>query len=217
MWLPKKERCQKRKDKMIRIIFPYKEILYKQVMWSTQRENCQNKMMSYQRREIMWHGVTTSTYRTIGRHRKVLQLIPAVLAPSADKPPQQFQHSSIHRNALLLLEPPQQCWETWWGRKARCIDGINTTIYYYEISHNHMIWSHDWLTHQLQHNHPDGAVTRGPIWSIATDGKATMRKCQFTLCMSHELVASNPLYCWMAWWARRARCIDQINYYYILL
>ena len=61
MWLPKKERCQKRKDKMIRIIFPNKEILYKQVMWSTQRENCQNKMMSYQRREIMWHRVTTST------------------------------------------------------------------------------------------------------------------------------------------------------------
>ena len=25
------------------------------------------------------------------------------------------------------------------GEKARCIDGINTTIYYYENSHNHMI------------------------------------------------------------------------------
>ena len=62
MWLPKKERCQMRKDKMIKIIFPYKEILYKQVMWSTQREICQNKMMSYQKREIMWHGVTTSTF-----------------------------------------------------------------------------------------------------------------------------------------------------------
>ena len=36
------------------------------------------------------------------------------------------------------------------GEKARCIDGINTTIYYYENSHSHMIWSHDWLTHQLQ-------------------------------------------------------------------
>ena len=30
-------------------------------------------------------------------------------------------------------------------RRARCIDGINPTIYYYKNSHSHMIKSHDWL------------------------------------------------------------------------
>ena len=31
------------------------------------------------------------------------------------------------------------------GRRAKCIDGINPTIYYYKNSHSHMIKSHDWL------------------------------------------------------------------------
>ena len=31
------------------------------------------------------------------------------------------------------------------GRRARCIDGINPTIYHYKNSHSHMIKSHDWL------------------------------------------------------------------------
>ena len=31
------------------------------------------------------------------------------------------------------------------GRRVKCIDGINPTIYYYKNSHSHMIKSHDWL------------------------------------------------------------------------
>ena len=38
------------------------------------------------------------------------------------------------------------------GRRAKCIDGINPTIYYYKNSHSHMIKSHDWLV-QLTPTH----------------------------------------------------------------
>ena len=31
------------------------------------------------------------------------------------------------------------------GRRAKCIDGINPTIYYYKNFHSHMIKSHGWL------------------------------------------------------------------------
>ena len=31
------------------------------------------------------------------------------------------------------------------GRRAKCIDGINPTIYHHKNSHSHMIKSHDWL------------------------------------------------------------------------
>ena len=37
------------------------------------------------------------------------------------------------------------CWGAWWGRRASCIDVINTTIYYIKISHTDMTKSHDWL------------------------------------------------------------------------
>ena len=42
-------------------------------------------------------------------------------------------------------------------------------------------------------DHPDGATAHGPVWSIATDGESTMRTCRFALCMSRELLVTNPL------------------------
>lgn len=53
-----------------------------------------------------------------------------------------------------------------------------------------------WVTDMIHswNDHPDGAATRGPIWSLATDGEATMRMCRFMLCMSCELPTTDPLY-----------------------
>lgn len=39
-------------------------------------------------------------------------------------------------------------------------------------------------------SHPNGAAACGPCRPIATDGEAMMRLCQYTLCMSHKLLAS---------------------------
>ena len=166
-----------RKDKMIKIIFPYKEILYKQVMWSTQGENCQNKMMSYQKREIMWHGVTTSTqYNSL-----FFPIMPF--------------------NKLGWVAKPVERHDG--GEKAKCIDGINTTIYYNENSHNHMIWSHDWLTHQLQQNPPDFSSLQkrvqekqGYLDSIileiqmATAGASRFYKCLFSMSAAEQHLQS---------------------------
>jgi len=35
-------------------------------------------------------------------------------------------------------------------------------------------------------SNPDGEATHGPIWSIATDGKSTMRVCRFILCIVEQ-------------------------------
>ena len=53
-----------------------------------------------------------------------------------------------------------------------------------------------WVTDMVRawNNHPDGAVARGPIWSIATDGEPTMRMGRFILCMSHKLTVTDPLH-----------------------
>jgi len=53
-----------------------------------------------------------------------------------------------------------------------------------------------WVTKVIRawNENPDGAAACGPIWSIATDGESTMWLCRFTLCMSRELSAANPLY-----------------------
>ena len=40
----------------------------------------------------------------------------------------------------------------------------------------------------------DGEKRRGPLWSIATDGEATMRSCRFQVCLSQELTPSSSLY-----------------------
>ena len=39
-----------------------------------------------------------------------------------------------------------------------------------------------------------GAALRGPLWSIATDGESTMKKCRFRLCMSQTLPDSDRIY-----------------------
>ena len=53
-----------------------------------------------------------------------------------------------------------------------------------------------WVMSMIQawNDNPNGAAVRGPIWSIATDGESTMQVCRFTLCMSHKLAATDPLY-----------------------
>ena len=197
------------------------------------------------------------SYRTIGRHRKVPQLIPAVLAPSADEATttistffntQERPLTTPAGHSILIdgVALEERCR---FLRASNSIVGLcrehaggldlhvtspESIIAIEEAIHTENPRAHFaseatvvaiapfqpsgysaipftlsgscktetgecmayWVAGMIRawNNHPDGAVTRGPVWSIATDGEAAMRKCRFTLCMSHELVASNPLY-----------------------
>lgn len=54
----------------------------------------------------------------------------------------------------------------------------------------------DWLQTALRcwKEHPNAQASRGPIWSIATDGDATFRKAKHLLCTAGELDSTSPLW-----------------------
>jgi hypothetical protein len=69
--------------------------------------------------------------------------------------------------------------------KPSCIDGINTTIYHYKGSHNHMIRSHDWLSQLtptatptetgLEQPTPTGCAGAGNLAGIRAGGIAGIK------------------------------------------
>ena len=42
-------------------------------------------------------------------------------------------------------------------------------------------------------SHEHGAQRNGPIWTVASDGEASLRNSRFNLCMDHDLDSSSPL------------------------
>ena len=42
-------------------------------------------------------------------------------------------------------------------------------------------------------SNPQGAANNGPIWSVASDGEASLRNSRFKLCMDHKVQLSSPL------------------------
>jgi hypothetical protein len=196
------------------------------------------------------------SYRTIGRHRKVPQLIPTILTPSRDDAStnistffnQQERSSSALAGHSILIDgvaleercryfhPTDSviglCREHAGGLDLR-VQSAQSILAIEEAIHTEKPRAHyaseatvmaiapfrlsgysavpfalsgsckaetgegmaKWVRDMIcaWNNHPDGAATRGPIWSLATDGEATMRTCRFILCMSHKLAATDPL------------------------
>jgi hypothetical protein len=197
------------------------------------------------------------SYRTIGHHRKVPQLIPAILAPSLEdtssnistffnqqeRPPSvlvghsvlidgvaleekcRYLHSSncaiglcrehageldLHiQNAQSILaieeavhaEKPRAHYAT--EATVVAIGPFRSSNYSaipFALSGSCKVETGEvmakWVTDIIRawNDNPDGAITHGPIWSIATDGEATMRTCRFALCMSRKLSVTDPLH-----------------------
>jgi hypothetical protein len=197
------------------------------------------------------------SYRTVGRHRKVPQLVPAILAPSIkdasanistffseqERPLTNPTGHSILIDGVALEERCRYL------RSSNSVIGLcrehagvldlhiqnpQSIIAIEEALHAEKPYAHfaseatvvaiapfqssgysaipfalsgsckaetgegmaRWVADVIRawNDHPDGAVTRGPIWSLATDGEATMRVCRFMLCMSHKLPTTDPLY-----------------------
>lgn len=196
------------------------------------------------------------SYRTIGRHRKVPQLIPSILAPSLEDAftnistffsEEERPLSDLAGHSLLIdgvaleekcrylrssdsviglcrehaggLDLHVQCAqsilaieEAVHAEKPRAHYSSEATVVAvapFQSSNYSAIplvlsgsckaetgegmakWVAD-IIHAWNKN-PNGAAARGPIWSIATDGESTMRVCRFTLCMLHELPATDSL------------------------
>ena len=202
-------------------------------------------------------GLGLPSYRTIGRHRKVPQLIPAILEPSYDNastnistffnPDERPQHDLSGHSILIdgvALE--ERCR---YLRLANSVIGLcrehageldlhvqstQSILSIEDAIHNDKPRAHyaseatvlaiapfrqsgysavpvvlsgsckreggkkmsGWVADVIHawNDHADGAVACGQIWSIATDGEATMRMCRYTLCMSHKLATTDPLY-----------------------
>ena len=197
------------------------------------------------------------SYRTIGHHRKVPQLVPTTLAPSfedtatnistffnpRERPPSARVGHSIVIDGVALEERCR------WYRPSNSVIGLcrehagaldlhvlnpQSIIAIGEAVHAEKPRAHyaseatvvaiapfrssgyaavpfalsgsckaetgegmaKWVMEVVHawNDHPDGAATHGPVWSIATDGEPTMRMCRFALCMSHELTTTNPLH-----------------------
>ena len=54
----------------------------------------------------------------------------------------------------------------------------------------------EWLQNVINawRDESSGATLHGPIWSVATDGESTMRRCRYRLCMSQPLSNSDLIY-----------------------
>ena len=197
------------------------------------------------------------SYRTIGRHRKVPQLAPAILAPSIEDASsnistffneQERPLTSPAGHSILIdgVALEERC------RYLRSSDSViglcrehagtldlhvqnpQSIIAIEEAIHAEVPCAHfaseatvvaiapfqsstysaipfalsgsckaetgegmaAWVANMIRawNEHPDGARTRGPIWSFATDGEATMRMCRFLLCMTSKLPTTDPLY-----------------------
>jgi len=197
------------------------------------------------------------SYRTVGRHRKVPQLIPAVLTPSFEDAStnistffdQQERPPSVPAGHSILIDGVALEERCRYFRSSDSVIGLcrehagaldlhvlnpQSILAIEEAVHAENPRAHHaseatvvaiapfqpsgyaaipfalsgscktetgegmakWVADMIRawNDHPNGAATRGPIWSIATDGESTMRKCRFTLCMSHELTATDPLH-----------------------
>lgn len=202
-------------------------------------------------------SLSLPSYRTIGRHRKVPQLLPSILAPSLADVTKNisvfFSHeerpvSTLAGHTLLIdgVALEEKCrylrssdsviglCREHAGELDLHVQSMQSILSIDEAVHAEVPRAHysseatvaalapfrssnysaiplvlsgsckaetgmdmaKWVMNAIHawNNHPDGAAARGPLWSIATDGEATMRLCRFTLCMSHELSASTLLH-----------------------
>ena len=197
------------------------------------------------------------SYHTVGRHRKVPQLIPSILAPSCDDVStnistffnQDEQPLSVPSGHSILIDSVALEEKCRYFCPADSVIGVcqehakdldlhvksaESILKIQDAIHNEKPRAHyaseatvvaiapfqsigysavpfalsgsckaergealaKWVRELIcaWNDHPDGAATHGQIWSVATDGEATMWTCWFILCMSHALAETSHLH-----------------------